>query len=240
MRIAQSPPKVFLLAIGIVGIIIGILIAVYLAIPLQPPLNQVVQTSTSQQQGVVYVDMPIGVAQNLKLNYEPSNITVVIGINSTVVWRNLDTAIHTVTATDKSFDSGDIKGGASWNYTFTKPGKYDYYCVYHASWMKGTVVVKQSSVQPVKIVIQSNAGINQKLGYLPSNITVVIGVNNTVIWINQDNAKHTVTSNSMIFDSGDIASGSSWSYTFTTPGVYSYHCTYHSWMRGTVIVKSKP
>ncbi len=237
---SESPPRGFLLAVGILGIIIGLLIAAYLAIPLQPPLTQGTSTTTPQVQGVVYVDMPPGVGQNLKLNYEPANITVVLGVNSTVVWRNLDNVIHTVTATDKSFDSGDIKAGASWNYTFTKPGKYDYYCIYHAAWMKGTVVVKQSSVKQVQVVIPQGIGTNTKLNYQPANITVVLGVNNTVVWVNQDSVKHTVTSNSNLFNSGDILAGSSWSYTFTKPGVYTYYCIYHTWMRGVVVVKSKP
>jgi plastocyanin len=62
-----------------------------------------------------------------------------------VVWTNYDTTYggitHTVTATDKSFNSGDIKAGGTFKWTFTTPGTYTYSCVYHA-WMKGTVIVK--------------------------------------------------------------------------------------------------
>jgi plastocyanin len=145
---SESPPRGFLLAIGVVGIVIGLLIVAYLAIPLQPPLTQnpIVTTTqqTTQQQGVVYVDMPPGVGSSLKLDFQPANITVVIGVNATVIWRNLDTVIHTVTAVDKSFDSGDMKEGATFSYTFTKPGVYDYYCIYHA-WMRGTVIVKSKT-----------------------------------------------------------------------------------------------
>lgn len=73
--------------------------------------------------------------------------------------------------------------------------------------------------------------------YSPSTMTVVIGVNNTVTWINKDNAPHTVTGMEA-FDSGNLNPGQSWTYTFTTPGTYHYRCTYHPWMTGTVIVKS--
>jgi len=77
--------------------------------------------------------------------FVPNMITVVIGVNNTVVWTNDDTmfggVIHTVTATDKSFNSGNINAGDSFKWTFTTPGTYTYYCVYHA-WMKGTVIVK--------------------------------------------------------------------------------------------------
>lgn len=80
-------------------------------------------------------------------------------------------------------------------------------------------------------------------GYSPATITVVIGVNNTVEWINNDVAPHTVTAASVPpgatkFDSGDLNSGDTFTYTFTVPGTYQYGCSYHPWMKGTVIVKT--
>ena len=74
--------------------------------------------------------------------------------------------------------------------------------------------------------------------YLPSTITVMIGVNNTVTWINNDNAPHTVTDVG-VFDSGNLNPGQTWIHTFTTPGTYNYRCIYHQWMTGTVIVKNE-
>jgi nitrite reductase (NO-forming) len=74
-------------------------------------------------------------------------------------------------------------------------------------------------------------------GYSPATITVVIGVNNTVVWTNDDNAPHTVTTVNKGFDSGYMNIGARFTYTFTTPGTYQYTCSYHPWMKGTVIVK---
>ncbi|MGH9919874.1 MAG: multicopper oxidase domain-containing protein [Nitrososphaerales archaeon] len=74
-------------------------------------------------------------------------------------------------------------------------------------------------------------------GYSPATITVVIGVNNTVVWTNDDTAPHTVTAVNKAFDSGDLNQGDTFTYTFTTPGTYQYGCDYHPWMHGTVIVK---
>ena len=74
-------------------------------------------------------------------------------------------------------------------------------------------------------------------GYTPSTITVVIGVNNTVEWINQDSAPHTVTAVDGSFNSGQLNFGDTFTYTFTTAGTYQYGCSYHPWMKGTVIVK---
>jgi len=67
-------------------------------------------------------------------------------------------------------------------------------------------------------------------------IHVVIGVNNTVMWTNNDGTVHTVTSTTGVFDSGYLNPGQSWTYTFTKDGTYQYHCTLHNWMTGTVIV----
>ncbi len=80
-------------------------------------------------------------------------------------------------------------------------------------------------------------------GYLPDVITVVIGKNNTVLWINNDVAPHTVTSDTAgIFDSGMTgpltSQGGTYQFTFTSPGTYTYHCSFHAWMQGTVIVKA--
>jgi plastocyanin len=75
-------------------------------------------------------------------------------------------------------------------------------------------------------------------GYSPDKATVVIGVNNTVEWTNNDTVAHTVTSapgNGSV-SSGNLAVGATYTYTFTTPGTYDIVCLYHTWMTGTVVV----
>lgn len=74
--------------------------------------------------------------------------------------------------------------------------------------------------------------------YSPDVITVIIGVNNTVVWKNNDNAVHTATGiNFTGFNTGNMEPGASASYTFNTGGTYPYHCLIHPTMTGTVIVK---
>ena len=104
------------------------------------------------------------------------------------------------------------------------------------------------SSQCVNVTIPSGAGTpppnysaGQKttFGFMPDTITVVIGKNNTVFWTNDDASIHTATSDTAgVFDTGNLNQGESAQFTFTTPGTYTYHCIYHSWMQGTVIVKS--
>lgn len=109
----------------------------------------------------------------------------------------------------------------------------------------------QSAV-PVAILNGAGGGANNAPGYSPDSVTVVIGVNNTVTWTNDDSVDHTVTSVSVpagatAFDSGLLSPGAgmpwqtpkgeNFTQTFTVPGTYQYHCTQHAWMTGTVVVK---
>jgi plastocyanin len=71
-------------------------------------------------------------------HYEPGDVTVPAG--TTVVWFNKGKEDHSVTADDKSFDSGLKKTGGTFSRAFPRPGKYTYHCQPHP-WMKGTVEV---------------------------------------------------------------------------------------------------
>ena len=72
--------------------------------------------------------------------------------------------------------------------------------------------------------------------YSPQNITVVIGVNSTVTWVSKSISFDTITSDTGLFDSGNIPPGGTFTYSFTSPGSYGYDCIYHPWMVGTVTV----
>jgi plastocyanin len=77
-------------------------------------------------------------------------------------------------------------------------------------------------------------------GFYPSTLTVSKGT--TVTWVNMDMVQHTVTSGSEqaptgLFDSHELSHMQSFSYTFSTPGTYTYFCDVHSGMTGTIIVK---
>jgi len=132
-------PKWILIVFAVVALVVLVGVAAALAVPLQPSLGGGGAPAAS---GTVI--MPAGVGSNVRLNFSPDVITVIIGTNNTVTWTNRDTTTHTVTSTDNSFNSGNIVSGASWSYTFSTPGNYTYYCIYHSGWMRGTVIVKSS------------------------------------------------------------------------------------------------
>jgi len=101
-----------------------------------------------------------------------------------------------------------------------------------------TTTSSSQSVTTVHVAISSGSGVTTtSLGYSPDRITVVIGVNNTVMWMNEDGTIHTVTGTNSSFGSGFLNPGDSFTHTFTAPGTYPYKCTIHSWMAGTVVVK---
>jgi plastocyanin len=70
--------------------------------------------------------------------FKPPSITVPVGARVTFV--NDDEEPHTVTATDKSFDSEGLDLHQSWQHAFSKPGTYAYFCEVHP-FMKATITV---------------------------------------------------------------------------------------------------
>ena len=72
--------------------------------------------------------------------YAPTPLHIHVG--ERVRFINDDDEAHTVTADDKSFDSEGLDTNGTWDYTFTKPGTYGYFCELHP-YMKATVIVSK-------------------------------------------------------------------------------------------------
>jgi plastocyanin len=70
--------------------------------------------------------------------YQPDPVVVQVG--GKVTWQNQDTAPHTATADDGSFDTGTIEKGKIGSETFKEPGTFTYFCEIHPT-MHGTVEV---------------------------------------------------------------------------------------------------
>lgn len=70
--------------------------------------------------------------------YDPEPVTVQVG--GKVIWQNEDTAPHTATADDGSFDTGTLEKGKLKSETFKQAGTYTYFCQIHPT-MHGTVEV---------------------------------------------------------------------------------------------------
>ena len=79
----------------------------------------------------------------------------------------------------------------------------------------------------------SSVNVNiQDFSFNPVSMTVQVGTK--VVWTNAGPSSHTATSN--IWDTGTLRTGEASYWVFDTPGSFSYHCTIHPDMRGSVRV----
>lgn len=107
--------------------------------------------------GVRTGDVAAEVGMTNRLTFTPETVRVRVG--ETVRWRNSSDLLHTVTADPEKvsdpanvslpegaapFDSGNLEPGATFDHTFTQPGRYKYVCIPHeAAAMIGWVIVSE-------------------------------------------------------------------------------------------------
>ena len=177
--------------------------------------------------------------------FRPRSVTVDAG--TTVKWRNSDDREHTVTATDRSFNSGVMDTGEAFSTKLSSPGTYDYLCAIHPE-MTGSITVRGGSgsnpaptpkptpkptPRPTTAPGSDTVRVVD-LDFRPGTIDVDAG--STVVWVNEGAAMHTVTAADGSWDSGMVASGASFQRRFPDPGTYAYLCALHPSMTGTVRV----
>ena len=100
------------------------------------------------------------------------------------------------------------------------------------------LVIKGDVVMPTK-VSRPGCEIDDRC-YVPSLILTKKG--NSVTWVNEDSAFHSVTSGfydspTELFDSGHLDPFESFVFIFDEVGDYDYFCTLHPWMKGQVTVE---
>jgi len=90
-----------------------------------------------------------------------------------------------------------------------------------------------AGTQNVSIVANS-----QSLGskaYSPNPLTIAVGT--TVRWTNDDTIPHTSTADASAWNSGNLNPGDHFDFMFAAAGTFTYHCTIHRGMVGTVVVQ---
>ncbi|HET6996012.1 MAG TPA: cupredoxin domain-containing protein [Chitinophagaceae bacterium] len=83
---------------------------------------------------------------------------------------------------------------------------------------------KEGSLTPDKVIHISGST------FSPDSLEM--NVNNTVVWVNDDNITHNVSFNEV---NSDVAPGSSFRFYFDNTGTYHYFCKYHG-EKGTLVV----
>jgi plastocyanin len=91
---------------------------------------------------------------------------------------------------------------------------------------------------PANATTVTITGASGNFAFQPASVTVKAGA--TVMWVNNSNVAHTTTSDSssaVSWDSSAISTGGgSFSFVFSKPGTYTYHCSFHPFMHGTIVV----
>ena len=72
-------------------------------------------------------------------SFVPATLTVKAGTK--VTWVNRDDVPHTATATDKRFNSKTLDTDDQFDFIFSEPGTYNYFCALHPK-MTGQIIVK--------------------------------------------------------------------------------------------------
>jgi len=97
-------------------------------------------------------------------------------------------------------------------------------------------VAEAAAPQPARATSAADVSIVD-FAFAPSVITLPVG--SSVTWTNDGAFPHTSTSDVGSldpWDSGTLNSGGTFSKTFASTGVYSYHCAIHPDMLGTVVI----
>ncbi len=92
-------------------------------------------------------------------------------------------------------------------------------------------VTSPTRAQGKTVVVEAADG----LVFQPATVTINVG--DTVTWRNTDDVPHTSTSEDEVWDSGSLAPGEEFSFTFEEAGTFPYFCEFHPGMEGTVVVQ---
>lgn len=94
---------------------------------------------------------------------------------------------------------------------------------------KSSPTVEESRRNTTNTVTMKNLEFDKKI--------LNIKVGDIVTWVNEDTVSHTATADDGSFNTQLLAQGEKASITFTKKGTYTYHCTVHPSMRGTIVVE---
>lgn len=92
-----------------------------------------------------------------------------------------------------------------------------------------------ASTTPATAASSQPAVTISNFAFSPQTLTVAKGT--AVTWTNNDSTTHTVTSDSGVWDSNELAPGKTFSFTFNQAGTFPYHCKIHPSMTAKIIVQ---
>ena len=123
-----------------------------------------------------------------------------------------------------------------------------YYQMFYLPEQSAKPAVSEHILEPISEtiikMIPGSALEEQQDNFVPKLVNIQLGIDNHLIWINDDDVAHTVTPDHRAEDSysgefgstGVVLPGESYEFLFTEDNEIAYHCQPHPWMTGTVIV----
>jgi plastocyanin len=108
-------------------------------------------------------------------------------------------------------------------------------CSDNATSPSPTAPPPSSNGSAASVVIPRGAESLGNRAFNPDDVSVAVGA--TVTWTNTDSEAHTSTSDRAGWDSGVVQPGATFSATFPTAGTFTYHCTLHPGLVGTIVVQ---
>lgn len=126
---------------------------------------------------------------------------------------------------------GLVVYGVVYYFVFAKKGGFNY----GSSNSPQTPSVNQQSNPTNPVPAAKNSVQISNFSFSPTTLTVKIG--DRVTWTNQDSIGHSSTADDKSFDTGVLDQGKSGTVTFSKAGTYTYHCSVHPTMTGTIIVQ---
>ena len=101
----------------------------------------------------------------------------------------------------------------------------------------GGAAVVQNTPPAAQAALQQTVKIGDNF-FMPASLSVAVGT--TVTWIHTGKVTHNVLSvNLPGIRSADLQPGERYSYTFKTPGTFTYYCSYHEGMSATITVTNR-
>lgn len=124
---------------------------------------------------------------------------------------------------------GIIVYGLVYYFVFAKSGGINY-----GTSQQTPSATQQASPTSTASEVKNSVQISN-FSFSPASLTVKVG--DTVTWTNQDSMGHSATADDKSFDTGVLDQGKSGTITFSKAGTFTYHCSVHPSMKGTIIVQ---
>ncbi len=122
-----------------------------------------------------------------------------------------------------------------------------YYQLYYIPEYNAKPIIPEKVLNPGQTtqisIVAGSVNQDQQQNFVPKKQEVQLGVDNVVVWTNQDQAAHYVTPVNAYKDpySGDFGSdaimpGKKYQFVFTQEAQIPYFCKVHPWMKGEIDV----